>query len=363
MADSMTSRERMIAFFTDKPVDRVPFINQWGPWEEARLRWKREGMKSDDDWYTLFGFDSSGVDLGVNLGICPEYEWKQIDEDDEYIIFRDGHGVLQRARKDGTSMPEWLDYPVKDRKTWEEHKWRFDPETPERFPPDWGARAEQLKQSDELTLICPYPYGFLSGPRTMMGVEGSLYAMADDPELILDINETLCNLWMALLQRVYDEARLDVIHAWEDMAGKNGSLISPGMFHRFMTPFYRRMMTLAEERGTVIRLVDSDGYMHGLTPLFLEAGMTGIYPYEVQAANDVGKLLREYPSFHALGHIDKRAMAKDKAAMDVEIERLREIVEIGRFIPHMDHAVPPDVSWENYQYMVWRWKELVGKMG
>src|SRR4030042_89791 len=113
MADSMTSRERMIAFFTDKPVDRVPFINQWGPWEETRRRWKQEGMRNDDDWCALFGFDSSGVDLGVNFGICPEYEWKQIDEDDEYIVFRDGHGVLQRARKDGTSMPEWLDYPVK----------------------------------------------------------------------------------------------------------------------------------------------------------------------------------------------------------------------------------------------------------
>jgi hypothetical protein len=33
----------------------------------------------------------------------------------------------------------------------------------------------------------------------------------------------------------------------------------------------------------------------------------------------------------------------------------------GRFIPHMDHAIPPDVPWDNYQYMVWRWKELTGK--
>ena len=258
-------------------------------------------------------------------------------------------------------MPEWLDYPVKDRASWEEHKWRFDPDTPERFPSNWGSRAEQLRKSEELTLISLYPYGFLSGPRTMMGVMGSLYAMADDPELVLDINRTLCNLWTVLLRRACEETTLDVIHAWEDMAGKNGSLISPGMFHRFMTPFYKQMMDLAEEQGTAIRLVDSDGYMHGLTPLFLDAGMTGIYPYEVQAANDLRSLLQEHPSLRALGHIDKRAMAKGRAAMDAESERLREILAIGRFIPHMDHAVPPDVSWENYQYMVWRWKELVGK--
>ena len=195
----------------------------------------------------------------------------------------------------------------------------------------------------------------------MMGVEASLYAMADDPELVLDINETLCTLWEGLLDRIYEEARLDAFHAWEDMAGKNGSLISPGMFHRFLTPFYARIMGLAAERGTPLRLVDSDGYMHGLTPLFLEAGFTGIYPYEVQAGNDLLSLLTQYPSLRALGHIDKRAMAKDKAAMDAEIERLKPLLETGRFIPHMDHAVPPDVSWENYQYMVWRWRELVGK--
>jgi hypothetical protein len=114
-------------------------------------------MQEDDDWYTLFGFDSYGVDLGVNFGICPEYEWQQVDEDDEHLTFRDGHGVLQRARRDGTSMPEWLDYPVQDRESWERHKWRFDPSTPERFPADWKARARALRDSEHLRPSAPIP--------------------------------------------------------------------------------------------------------------------------------------------------------------------------------------------------------------
>ena len=137
MADSMTSRERMIAFFTGQPVDRIPFVSQWGPWEETARQWKQQGMKSDNEWYTMFNFDSSGVDAGVNFGLCPAFEREVVDQDEEHIIFRDEEGVLQRARQDGTSMSEWLDYPVKDRKTWEEHKCRFDPESPERFPADW----------------------------------------------------------------------------------------------------------------------------------------------------------------------------------------------------------------------------------
>ena len=63
----------------------------------------------------------------------------------------------------------------------------------------------------------------------------------------------------------------------------------------------------------------------------------------------------------ALGGMDKRAMAVDRAAMDAEIERVLPIVETGRLIPYPDHLIPSDVSWENYQYFVWRWKErLVG---
>ncbi len=361
MPDSMSSRERMIAFFTGKPVDRIPFVAQWGPWEETARRWKRQGMKNDDDWYTMFDFDSRGIDTGISFGLCPAFERELVDGDEEHIVFRDEEGVLQRARRDGTSMSEWLDYPVKDRQTWGEHKWRFDPAAPGRFPEDWSEKARALKTSDELVNVGFYPYGFLSGPRTMMGAEGCLVAMAQEPDLIEDINTTLCDLWCSLLDRLFEEARVDAVWVWEDMASKKGSLISPAMFRRFITPYYRRIMDLADRHRAAIKLVDSDGNMHQLTPLFLEAGLNGIYPYEVQAGNDVLSLLEAHPELRALGHIDKRAMARDKAAMDAEIERVREILAVGRFIPHFDHAIPPDVSWESYQYMVWRWKELTGK--
>ena len=46
--------------------------------------------------------------------------------------------------------------------------------------------------------------------------------------------------------------------------------------------------------------------------------------------------------------------------MDAEIERVRPLLARGRYIPFPDHLIPADVSWDNYQYFVWRWKELVG---
>jgi uroporphyrinogen decarboxylase len=357
----MSSRERILAWAEGKPVDRLPFIIHWGPWAETILRWKQEGMKNDGDWHALFGFDPYLVDAGVNSGICPAFKEEVLADEGETVIVRDSQGVVKRDRKDHNSIPAFLEYPVRDRKTWQEHKWRFDPDSPERFPEDWADRARRMRTADMVTHLGVYPYGFLGGPRTMMGALACLTACALDPDLIEDINRRLADLWCKLWSRVFDETRIDAIYFWEDMAGKQGSLISPAMFRRFMTPHYQRLTNLAGRRGVRLFTIDSDGNMHGLTPLFLEAGVPVIYPYEVQAGNDIPRLLAAHPDLRAMGGMDKRAMAAGRKAIDAEMERIRAMLPLRRYLPFPDHLIPPDVSWDNYQYFVWRWKEIIGK--
>ncbi len=357
----MTSRERIIRYMNGEKTDRIPFIIRWEPWDQTIERWKAEGMKNEDDWYSLFDFDPFYVEAGLNFGICPPFEREILEDEGDTVVFRDEQGTIKRDSKSDMTMPQFLEYPVKDRKSWEEHKWRFDPETPERFPADWQRKAKELTEAEALVLVGTYPYGFYGGVRTMMGAEASLVACALEPELIDDINAHFCNLWYRLLERVFEEIRLDEIAFWEDMAGKQGSLISPGMFRRFLTPNYRKLTELAQKHGVKITSVDSDGLMHELTGLFIEAGITTIYPYEVQAGNDIPCLLKKHPQLRAMGGIDKRALSKGKDAIDMEIERVSSMVKLGRYIPFIDHLIPSDISWQNYRYFVWRWKELTGK--
>jgi len=362
MKNPMTSRERIIACVQGKPTDRVPFVIQWGPWGQTLRRWKQEGMKSDGDWHTLFGFDPFHIGTGVEFGIFPAFEPKVLADEGETVVVRDAQGVVKRERKDGMSMPQFLEYPVKDRKTWEEHRWRFDPDTPGRFPPDWDRRAKDLKNSEALVSVGMYPYGFYGGVRTMMGAEESLIACALDPELVDDINRRLYHLWATLWERVFQETQVDEIAFWEDMAGRQGSLISPAMFRRFLTPHYRRLIELGRKHGVQVFSVDSDGNMMELTGLFVEAGINAVMPYEVQAGNDVPKLLHDHPTLCAWGGMDKRAMAKGRKEIDAEIERIRAQLECERYMPFPDHLIPSDVSWDNYRYFVRRWKELTGKL-
>ncbi len=357
----MNSCERLIATVKGKPTDRTPFVIQWGPWKDAHARWKNEGMVHDNDWRDLFDFDPFHANTGVNFGICPAFKHKLLADEGETIVFRDAHGVVMRDRKQDTTMPEFLEYPVCDRKTWEEHKWRFDPNTPERFPADWEQRAKTLRNSEALVIVANYPYGFFGGLRTMMGAETCLINCALEPELIDDINRHFCDFWYTLWERIMLEARVDEIHLWEDMSGKHGSLISPDMFRRYLTPYYRRLVELGQKHDVRIVSVDSDGLLDELSGLFVEAGVNFVLPYEVQAGNDIPAMLAQNPTLCAGGGMDKRAMAVDMAAMDAEIERIRPMVTAGRYIPFPDHLIPSDVSWENYQYFVWHWKELVGK--
>jgi len=357
----MRSRDRFLALARGQAIDRLPFVLHWEPWPQTLTRWKAEGMRGDDDWHSLFGFDPYFQILDVQLGIHPKFESTLLRDEGDAVVFRDEHGVIKRDWKRSMSMPQFLEFPVTDWKSWEEHKARFNPDSPGRFPNDWKRRAKEAEDSESLAGISLYPYGFCGGARTMMGAEAYLLACALEPELIDDINRTLFHLWKVLWSRIFEEVRVDHVFMWEDMAGKQGSLISPAMFRRFLAPYYTELCGLARAHGVAMVSVDSDGLMHELTGLFLETGVRIIMPYEVQAGNDVGAMLTAHPGLIAFGGMDKRCMAGDTSAMDRELGRVRTLLPSRRFVPYPDHLIPADVSWTNYQYFVWRWKELIGK--
>ncbi len=112
--DRMSPRERLLAWATGKPVDRLPFVIHWGPWAETARRWKQEGMKDDDQWHSLFGFDPYVEYTGVDFGICPAFQQEVLADEGETVVVRDADGVVKRDRKDGGSIPMFLEYPVRD---------------------------------------------------------------------------------------------------------------------------------------------------------------------------------------------------------------------------------------------------------
>lgn len=185
--------------------------------------------------------------------------------------------------------------------------------------------------------------------------------MGEDPMLVHEMMEFLAEFFIGVMRRALEEATIDWVIFWEDMAYRNASLISPKMFREFMLPRYKKVTDFIRNHGIDIIGVDSDGNVNELVPLWLEGGVNLVYPMEVQAGNDVVAYRQKYgKDLLMTGGFDKRALAQGKSAIDAEFARLMPVVEGGGYIPTIDHSIPPDVPYENFVYYWERKKKLLG---
>ncbi len=358
----MTPHERFLAWMHHRPVDRAP-LWEWRPWPSALRRWRREALGKGGEPPQYAECDAR-ADCGVDLWMLPRFEEQVLAEDARTVTARTDRGQVLRTFKDPDtlSMPQHLEYPVKTRADWEALKRRFDPDDPARFGPGWADRCRRWGRAGPVLVVhgprSPSLFGFV---RELMGPQRALLAFYDEPELVHDMMETSVELLLRLLPRVLDDAPLTSIFFWEDMCYRTGPLISPAMFREFMTPRYRRVTELARARGIDAIFVDSDGNVSELVPLWLAAGVNGVYPMEVAAGMDVVALRRRYGrDLLMTGGIDKRALVRGRSAIDAELARCVPVAAGGGYIPHVDHAIPHDVPYENFAYYWRRKKEMLG---
>jgi len=200
------------------------------------------------------------------------------------------------------------------------------------------------------------------GVRWLLGDEECLLAFYTMPDLVHEIMDHLAGLYLTVFEKVVRAGvRVDVIHIWEDMCGRQGPLISPRHWEEFMGPGYRRIRRFARQNDIPLISVDTDGNPELIIPPMMEAGVNYLYPIEVAAGCDVNELRRRYPTLAMMGGIDKRALARGPEAIEAELDRIWPAVEKGRYIPDLDHLIPDDVSWDNYCHYAESLKRRIGK--
>ena len=173
--------------------------------------------------------------------------------------------------------------------------------------------------------------------------------------------ETATEFAVAVLPRALREAPVTLAQFWEDMCYRQGPLISPALFREFMLPRYRRITEAIRAAGVDIIFVDSDGDVSELIPLWLEAGINGVFPMEQACGNDLHAYRRRYGrELLMAGGLDKRALARGRRAIDDELQRQLPLAAGGGYVPTLDHAIPPHVGFEDFCYYWKRKKTLLG---
>ncbi len=197
----------------------------------------------------------------------------------------------------------------------------------------------------------------------MVGVTGATYIYCEDEALfdeMINVTAELCyQCTKALLET---GAKFDYAHYWEDICFKNGPLVTPWVFDEKVGPHYKRISDLLHQYGINIVSVDCDGQIDSLIPTWLNNGVNTMFPIEVGTWNaSIAPWREQYgKELRGVGGMNKTVFARDRAAIDAEVERLRPLVDLGGYIPCPDHRIAPDAHWDNVQYYCERMHQVFG---
>lgn len=374
----MTIRENVKAILHYENYDYMPVVH-FGYWGELLGEWHRQGHISEEE---ARGYgDGNAVDrsiadklgfdfcwtaqIGTNCDLLPGFEYKVIEKkDDGSVVYQNGSGLIEMNKAGCNSIPVTIGTLLEDRDAWEKlYKQKLQPD-PRRYNIEY-MKAYAAIQNDDQTRPFGIHVGSLYGSiRNMLGVEGISYLYSDDEELYAEIIDAVGTVAYTNLKTMLEAGlRPDFAHYWEDICFKNGPLVSPAVFSKYVGPQYKRMTDLLLKYGTDIVSLDCDGCIDKLIPVWLENGVNTMFPIEVGTwGSEIAPWRKQYGrGLRGVGGMDKRVFALDYAAVDAEILRLRRFVELGGYIPCPDHRIAPDAVWENVQYYCDKFRKTFNK--
>ncbi len=356
--DRMSSRERFHATFEFGSPDRVFLFPDWC-FNDTVLRWRKEGLPAGQHFNTYFGFDRlAGIPLNPGYtedldAVWPRPATRVVERSLEWHVVENDLGGRYRIWSDREiGMSQWIDFPVRDRESWERFKKWLDPDQPSRYPEYWADLVRCYRGRD-------YPLGITAGSyygwlRDWVGMENLALWYYDCPDLVHEIVDYIADFvirWTA--RALSDVPDIDYASIWEDMCMKTGPLISPELYRAFHLEPMKKVIKVFRQAGIKLIMLDSDGMVDSLIPIWLDAGVDVVYPIERASGCDPvryraqhGKRLRMY------GGIDKRVLRDGvpRSAIEQEVAQKAGLIREGGYSPQIDHVIPPDISFDNFRY-------------
>jgi len=325
--------------------------------------WPTQGFPLDRDVGEHFGMDSAHRLVDVNLLFSPMFEPVVLEDNAELLRNLDIDGVERIFLKEAGTIPTSFVWPVTGWESWnriKEERCNLN-NIASRFAKNWPQLVKEYRHRDYPLAIGGYPQGFFGTLVHLLGYENTFVWYYEEPELIHDMLRTFTEIWLAVFEEVLSQVEVDDWQIWEDMSDKNGSMISTAMVREFMLPYMKRIADFFKARGVKHLHLDTDGDCRSLIPLFREVGVTGMWPFEQTGRMDLLEIRKQYPDMVMLGGVSKEAVAGGKASIDCALATVEKMLTHGGYIPHVDHFVPPTVSFEDFTYYRGKLNEMIDR--
>lgn len=256
----LTSRERVLAAFDHREPDRVPiWVGSSSEfWDKARAR---------------TGLDDEA--LRVRLGDDFRRVWARYAGPDFPLAEGATCRTIFGVQRHGMGYGQPMHHPLSqaDVMAVHEHAWPA---------PGWmdvsQMRAEAQAWGGQYAILGGDWSPFWHDAIDLMGMEGLLVAMHEQPAVVDAVFEHLVAYYAAVSRRIFEAAgsAIDVFFIGNDFGSQCGPLLSPAAFERFILRHLRRLIELGHAYRLKVMLHCCGGYAQ-LIPMMIEAGLDAVH--------------------------------------------------------------------------------------
>lgn len=335
----MTSKERIRALLSHRPVDRVPLAEMWI--DPVVVRALAPGANDANDLAEILDLDVVTV---LTMAYAPdEVEWVDRGKG----LFRDKWGARQHLTQETIPVP-----CAPPRIESEQDLADYVPPDPQQSPVIDKVRRLRERFPDKAVAVVGEagwaPAVFMRG-----GLENLFLDLALRPQFAGEL--------MGIGARYYAElfplciaAGADLVFLGDDYSDNTGPMMSPAVFEEVILP-HDAMVVAAIKQAGAYCLKHTDGDIRKLIDSLVNTGLDGLGPLQDVPGMELDGILRRYEGRVAvMGNLDVDLLARGSVDDVVAATKklLREVSTVGPHIMSSGNTIASCVRPENYLAMV-----------
>jgi uroporphyrinogen decarboxylase len=334
----MTGEERILRVLRRLEPDRVPHF-EWAIDKKVRTALV-PGCRTLNEFAARMGLDAVLADPDFSKVPAGPGRWRSEwgfvlqDSDEE-------HGVE-------------VESPIRTIQDFE----RYTPPDP-RAPGRYAAVEKTLRDFGGSKAVIVHLNDVFSLPRSLMGFENLLMAVAAEPALVSALVAMSVDINLQMAKEVAARG-VKIVYTGDDFAGDKGPLMSPAHFRQLFYPGLCRVMRGYKELGLFV-IKHTDGMIWPLMDMIVDSGIDCLDPIDPVAGMDLGEVKEKFGKRIALkGNVDC-AHLMSRGTPEEVASATREALRIGApgggFILSSSNSIHSSVKPENYAALLATLKE------
>jgi uroporphyrinogen decarboxylase len=186
----------------------------------------------------------------------------------------------------------------------------------------------------------------------LMGFENFAESLFTDPEFASAVIRRVAGIQMRALDEVLELPHVAAVWAVDDIAHKEGPIISPAMLREHILPWYRKVASRCHESGRLF-FMHSDGKLTTLIDDLIDLGLDALHPIDPTAMDIVETKRRWGDRLCLFGNVDTELLRSgdgDEIRAKVR-DLLRQIGPGGGYGIGSGNSIPSWARLENYNAM------------